>query len=119
MSNESKKCGCGNHGEEKIEDGCNCGHDHDHDHEECGCGCGEEEDALVIDLEDADGNIITCPVVDEFEFEEKNYVLAKSPEDDSVYMFRVEGEEGQELIVPEEEEFDRVAEYYNNELVEE
>lgn len=119
MSNEAKKCGCGNHGEEKLEDGCNCGHDHDHEDEGCGCGCGEEEDALVIDLEDADGNIITCPVVDEFQFEEKNYVLAKSPEDDSVYMFRVEGEEGQELIVPEEEEFDRVAEYYNNELVEE
>ena len=37
------------------------------------------------------------------------------PEDDSVYLFRADGEE---LVVPEEEEFDRVATYYNDELVE-
>jgi len=33
-------------------------------------------------------------------------------------MFRVEGEgEDEELVVPEEEEFDRVAAYYNEVLV--
>ena len=46
---------------------------------------------------------------------ETEYVLAQSPEDDSVYLFRADGEE---LVVPEEEEFDRVATYYNDELVE-
>ena len=89
---------------------CGCGHDHD----EHGCGC-EEHESFVIDLEDDNGNVISCPIIDAFEFEEKEYVLAQSPEDDSVYLFRADGEE---LVVPEEEEFDRVATYYNDELVE-
>lgn len=121
MDKELNKCGC--HGEEENgcgcghnhdDNGCGCGHDHGHDHE--GCGCGEEEESFVIDLEDDNGNIVSCPIIDAFDFEEKEYVLAQSPEDDSVYMFRADGEE---LVVPDEEEFDRVATYYNQELVEE
>lgn len=78
----------------------------------------EDFDTLVIDLEDENGNMISCPIIDQFEYEEKVYVLAQSPEDDSVYMFRVDGEgEDEELVVPDEEEFDRVAAYYNEELV--
>ena len=78
----------------------------------------EDIDTLFIDLEDENGNMISCPIIDQFEYEEKVYVLAQSPEDDSVYMFRVEGEgEDEELVVPDEEEFDRVATYYNEELV--
>lgn len=78
----------------------------------------EDFDTLVIDLEDENGNMISCPIIDQFEYEEKVYVLAQSPEDDSVYMFRVDGEgEDEELVVPDEEEFDRVATYYNEELV--
>lgn len=78
----------------------------------------EDIETLVIDLEDENGNTISCPIIDQFSYEEKEYVLAQSPEDDSVYMFRVEGEgENEELVVPEEEEFDRVAAYYNEELV--
>ena len=107
MSDELNKYGCGHdHGHE----GCGCGHDHD----EHGCGC-EEHESFVIDLEDDNGNVISCPIIDAFEFEDKEYVLAQSPEDDSVYLFRADGEE---LVVPEEEEFDRVATYYNDELVE-
>ena len=78
----------------------------------------EDFETLVIDLEGEDGNTISCPLIYQFEYEEKVYVLAQNPEDDSVYMFRVEGEgEDEELVVPEEEEFDRVAAYYNEVLV--
>ena len=99
----------------KLE-GCGCGHNH----EELGCGdncgCGEHEhEHFVVDLEDDNGNVLSCPIVDAFEFEENEYVLAQNPEDESVYLFR-STEEG-ELIVPEEAEFDKVTEYYTNVLV--
>ena len=106
MENELNKCG----------EGCGCGHDHDS--HGCGdnCGCGEHEhEHFVVDLEDDNGNVISCPIVDAFEFEENEYVLAQNPEDESVYLFR-STEEG-ELIVPEEAEFDKVTEYYTNVLV--
>lgn len=109
MEKELNKCG----------EGCGCGHDHDHDSHGCGenCGCGEHEhEHFVVDLEDDNGNVLSCPIVDAFEFEEKEYVLAQNPEDESVYLFR-STEEG-ELIVPEEDEFDKVTEYYTNVLAE-
>ena len=90
---ELEKCGCG--------DNCGCG-EHEHEH-------------FVVDLEDDNGNVLSCPIVDAFEFEENEYVLAQNPEDESVYLFR-STEEG-ELIVPEEAEFDKVTEYYTNVLV--
>ncbi len=101
MSDELNKCGCG--------DNCGC------NDEACGC---EEIETLVIDLEDENGNIVSCPIIDQFSYEEKEYVLAQNQEDDSVYMFRVEldGEE-ETLVVPEEEEFDKVSTYYNEVLV--
>ena len=108
MENELNKCG----------EGCGCGHDHDS--HGCGdnCGCGEHEhEHFVVDLEDDNGNVISCPIVDAFEFEENEYVLAQNPEDESVYLFR-STEEG-ELIVPEEDEFERVSTYYNETLAEE
>lgn len=113
MNNELNKCGCGCDHEHTHEDTCGCGHDHDHE-DACGCGCGEHE-SLVIDLEDDNGNVVSCPIIDAFEYEDKEYVLAQNPEDDSVYMFRAEGEE---LVIPEEDEFDKVAAYYSNELAE-
>lgn len=106
MEKELNKCG----------EGCGCGHEHNHDHG-CGdnCGCGEHEhEHFVVDLEDDNGNVISCPIVDAFEFEENEYVLAQNPDDESVYLFR-STEEG-ELIVPEEDEFDKVTEYYTNVL---
>ena len=97
-------------------EGCGCGHNHEE--HGCGdnCGCGEHEhEHFVVDLEDDNGNVLYCPIVDAFEFEENEYVLAQNPEDESVYLFR-STEEG-ELIVPEEAEFDKVTEYYTNVLV--
>ena len=108
-------CGCGNNEDKELkQEGCGCGHNHVG---LVGCGCGEHEhESFVIDLEDENGNVVSCPIIDAFEFEGNEYVLAQNTEDDSVYMFKSVGEE---LVVPEEAEFDRVAEYYNNELVEE
>lgn len=97
-------------------EGCGCGHNHEE--HGCGdnCGCGEHEhEHFVVDLEDDNGNVLSCPIVDAFEFEENEYVLAQNPEDESIYLFR-STEEG-ELIVPEEAEFDKVTEYYTNVLV--
>ena len=97
-------------------EGCGCGRNHEE--HGCGdnCGCGEHEhEHFVVDLEDDNGNVLSCPIVDAFEFEENEYVLAQNPEDESVYLFR-STEEG-ELIVPEEAEFDKVTEYYTNVLV--
>ena len=97
-------------------EGCGCGHNHEE--HGCGdnCGCGEHEhEHFGVDLEDDNGNVLSCPIVDAFEFEENEYVLAQNPEDESVYLFR-STEEG-ELIVPEEAEFDKVTEYYTNVLV--
>ncbi len=96
---ELEKCKCGGD--------CGCG---EHDENSCGCGCSEdEEESFVIDLEDENGNLVTCDVIDAFVFEEKEYLLAQNPNEDAVYLFRVDDEN---LVVPEEEEFNRVADYY-------
>lgn len=110
-NSEEGTCGCGGHSHEEDHE-CGCGHDHSDN--ECGCGCHDENESFVIDLEDEDGNLITCPVIDEFEYEDNSYYLAQNPNEDSVYLFRLDGEE---LVVPDEEEFDRVSAYYENELV--
>ena len=96
-------------------EGCGCGHNHEE--HGCGdnCGCGEHEhEHFVVDLEDDNGNVLSCPIVDAFEFEENEYVLAQNPEDDSVYLFK--SLENGELTVPEEAEFDKVSKYYEEVL---
>lgn len=120
MSKENK-CGCQNHEHEHDNEHECCGghgHHHEHDHE---CGCGEahgEHDSFVVDLVDDEGNTVSCPIIDAFEFEGNEYVLARNMEDDSVYLFRA-SEETEELIVPEEDEFEKVSTYYNETLAEE
>ncbi|MCR6513609.1 MAG: DUF1292 domain-containing protein [Clostridium chrysemydis] len=113
MDKDLNKCGCGSHEEGN---GCGCGsHEHEHDHE-CGCGCGEHEhEHFVVDLVDEEGNEVACPIIDEFEYNGGEYYLAQNPTDDSVYMFRLVEEE---LVVPDEDEFNEVAKYYNEVLVE-
>lgn len=109
MINEEKVNSCSS-------DDCNCGcgsHDHEHEHEHCGCGCEGDGEAMIVDLENENGEIVPCEVVDEFTFNEQQYVLVQNPEDGSMYLFKVvgEGEEG-ELIVPDDEEFKQASEYY-------
>jgi hypothetical protein len=123
--NEEKNtsCGCGcNEEETKVEnlgcgcesnenDGCGCG-GHEHDAEDGGCGCGEGE-ALTVDLEDENGNVIPCEVVDGFTYKDNEFALVQNPEDDSIYLFKVVGdEETGELVIPEDEEFAEVTAYY-------
>ena len=81
-NSEEGTCGCGGHDHDDHEHECCGGHDH-----ECGCGCGDEDESFVIDLEDENGNVVSCPIIDEFEYEEKSYYLAQNPEEDSVYLF--------------------------------
>lgn len=99
--------------------GCDCGgHEHEHEHDGCDCGCGEE--AMIVDLENENGEIVPCEVVDEFTFNEQPYVLVQNPEDGSMYLFKVvgEGDEG-ELIVPDDEEFKQASAYYEQLMEEE
>ncbi|MCY6959528.1 DUF1292 domain-containing protein [Clostridium brassicae] len=106
------ECGCGC--------GCESEHEHHHEHEhECGCGCGDHE-PLIVELEDENGNVVPCEVVDGFEYNGNEYALVQNSEDESVYLFKVvgEGEEG-ELVVPEDKEFEEATAYYESLLEEE
>ena len=90
MDNEKlHQCGC-------DDNDCGC-HEHG-EHEGCGCGCGEHEhESLIVDLEDENGNLVQCEVVDGFEYKDNEYVLVQNPNDGSIYLFKVvgEGEEGE------------------------
>ncbi|MCR3757752.1 DUF1292 domain-containing protein [Clostridium felsineum] len=103
-----------------CEGGCGCGaegHDHEHDHGcDCGCdgGCGSGE-AMVVELEDENGQLVSCEVVDGFVYNDNEYALVQNPENGSVYLFKVigEGEEG-ELVVPDDKEFEAATKYYES-----
>lgn len=107
---------------EKLHD-CNCGndHEHEHEHEHCGCGCGcDENEAMIVELEDENGNIVPCEVVEQFTYKENEYVLVQNPEDGSVYMFKVVETDGNsELVIPDDEEFEEVSSYYEQTLEQE
>lgn len=106
-------CGCG-------DDSCGCGgHEHEHEHgDDCGCGHDHEHGPMIVDLEDENGNVVSCEAIDGFTYKENDYILVQNPEDGSVYLFKVVGEEG-ELVVPEEEEFEEVSKYYEESLADE
>ncbi|AKC63551.1 Protein of uncharacterised function (DUF1292) [Clostridium sporogenes] len=107
-------CGCGCGCEEEIEkDTCGCGEVE----ENCGCGCEDEEcgETILVDLQDENGNAVTCEVIEEFEYKDNVYALVQNPENNSVYLFREEGQGDEvELVNPEEKEFDEVTAYYEN-----
>ncbi len=105
-----ESCGCG---ENEHNHECGCGGEHEHNHE-CGCGCDDHE-SLIIDLEDENGNIVPCELVDGFEYKGSEYAIVQHPENGAVYLFKVvgDGEEG-ELVVPEDEEFEEVSAFYEN-----
>ena len=110
---ENKGCGCGGHENEEKNESCGCGHNHEHaENESCDCGCGEGE-ALTVDLEDENGNVVPCEIVDGFTYKENEYALVQNPEDESIYLFKVIGDdETGELVIPEDEEFAEVTAYY-------
>lgn len=104
---------------------CCCGdndHDHEHNHD-CGCGCGEEhehdQEAILVDLEDEEGNVVTCEVVDNFNYKDNDYAVVENPEDEAIYLFKVVGDsEDSELQIPSDEEFEEVRAYYETLLEE-
>ena len=100
MEKENKGCGCGPE--------CGCEHDHNHDHgAECGCG------PMKVSLEDDNGNVIECEIIDGFELDGKEYAVLMSEESEELYIFGVEGdEEVGELVVPTEEDFQKAREHY-------
>lgn len=81
--------------------------DHDHDHMEEGI-----DEPVFVEFEDENHNIIRCEVIDGFEFKGKNYCVVYNNEDGSSYVFRLTDED--ELVVPEEKEFEEVAAYYDS-----
>ena len=112
---EHDACGCNKDHEEhscnEEHESCGCGDNHE------GCGCGCEDEALIVDLEDENGNIVPCEMVDKFKYKDNEYVLVQNPEDDSVYLFKVAGsDEDSELVIPEDEEFEEVSSYYESQL---
>lgn len=116
MSDEKlHNCGC-------EDNSCGCGNDHDHDHGHEGCGCGHDHDhdhgPMIVDLEDENGNVVSCEAIDGFTYKENDYILVQNPDDGSVYLFKIVGEEG-ELVVPDEEEFEEVSKYYEQSLEDE
>lgn len=130
--NKEKVGCCGGHNHSEESQGCCGGHDHDHDHEGCcgghdhenegcGCGCGDHEhEAMFVELEDENGNVMECEVVDGFLFEENEYALVQNPDDGSIYLFKVVGDdEIGELVVPEDEEYDAARAYYEKMLEQE
>ncbi|HCL4438340.1 hypothetical protein ACP49_15025 [Clostridium botulinum] len=107
-------CGCGEV-EENCGCGCGCDDNHEEHHEHCGCGCGDEEagETILVDLQDENGNNVTCEVIDEFDYKDKTYALVQNPENDSVYLFREESQGDEvELVNPDENEFEEVTAYY-------
>ncbi|CAM2813946.1 DUF1292 domain-containing protein [Hathewaya histolytica] len=111
---EVNKCGC----HEEIEhshESCGCHEEAEHSHESCGCGCGDEIETLTVELEDEEGNVITCEIIDGFDYKDKEYAVLLNPQEDTYYIFEVVGDdEDGELVVPSEEEFEDVREYYEN-----
>ncbi|MCL2322544.1 MAG: DUF1292 domain-containing protein [Oscillospiraceae bacterium] len=107
---------------------CDCGFKHEFS-EECNCDQDfevddeDEEDEneddefepLLVDLEDEDGNIVSCEVIDSFDYNENQYIIVLNPKDDSNYLFKAIGDSDEpDLIVPEDDEFDEVVKYYDS-----
>lgn len=76
-------------------------------------------DTIEIEIEDVDGRMISCEIVDGFLFKSNEYALVKNKENNTIYLFKVIGDDEEaELVIPEEAEFKEAADYYEK-LVEE
>ncbi|GAA0177277.1 hypothetical protein SH2C18_05380 [Clostridium sediminicola] len=76
-------------------------------------------DIIEIEIEDIDGRMIPCEIVDGFLFKSNEYALVKNKENNTVYLFKVMGDDDEaELVIPEEKEFKEASLYYEK-LVEE
>ncbi len=78
---------------------------HDHDH--------EDFELQEVELIDEDGTTTRFIIDDWFEFEGSQYAVLVNDDEDDAVLFRVE-EEGEEMnfLTPDEDEFERAAQYY-------
>ena len=97
-----------NHG-----DGCGCGHDHEYEH-----------DSITLSLDD--GTEMDCIVLDIFTVDNKEYIALQpeegEEEDDNVFLYRyIQEEDGepQLLNIEDDEEFEAVADAFEELLDEE
>lgn len=78
-----------------------------------------ENNTEVIILVDEYGNEVSFLVDDKFEYDSTSYlVLYEEGNDEDGFLFKIEEDDNEELIVVEvedEEEFNRVSEYYYGE----
>lgn len=70
------------------------------------------DEPVFVEFEDENHNTIRCEVVDGFEYKGRNYCVVCDNNDGSSYVFRLTDED--ELVVPDEKEFDEVAAYYDS-----
>jgi hypothetical protein len=93
--------------EEKSKCSCNCNEEHEHED----CNCDEEYDYLTLDF---DGEDVQCAIIDEFEMDNKKYiVLLPDGEGEDAYIYGYkEDESGIELINLEDEEFKKAIEEF-------
>ena len=78
----------------------------------------EEVEWETITLIDDEGNENEFVIDDEFDFEEKHYlVLCENEDSDDAFLFTVEEDSNEQLLIREvedDDEFERVSEFYFN-----
>ena len=82
----------------------------------------ENETENMITLLDDEGKEVECEVIDLFEFEEKEYIVLLQVDEEDPYILRVDkDQDGSEVfaVIEDDEEFDKVAEAYDELLGEE
>ena len=94
----------------------------EHNHE-CGCGCNHDhdhEETLIVTLALDDGKDLDCEVVAIFPCDEKDYIaltpVEESEEEQQLFFFRFipgENDEAEIVNIETEEEFETVAEAYD------
>ncbi|MDD2431365.1 MAG: DUF1292 domain-containing protein [Firmicutes bacterium] len=110
---------------DKHEHDCCCGHDHDkmHNHDEdCDCGHDCDEDNVIF-LIDEDGEEYPFEMIFVVEVDSKSYaVLGSLVEEETMVIMELVGEDEEELElhpIEDEEEFNRVMEFVNEQLEQE
>lgn len=76
----------------------------------------------MITLLDDEGNEVECEVIDMFEFEDKEYIVLLPVDEEDPYILRVDkDDDGNEVfaVIEDDEEFNRVAEAYDELLEDE
>jgi uncharacterized protein YrzB (UPF0473 family) len=107
------ECNC-NENEEK--NGCGCGHNHEHEEgHECGCGHDHEHEEMpLITLGLDDGTELECNVAGVFSYKDKEYI-ALVPVDEEEAIFYTYEEQGEEMVlnnIEDDEEYDKIADYF-------